>query len=633
MTRLKNRPLATLGWLACTLLLLLAATPLARLERSLADAVVLRSSPPAADLVLVDIDEASLTALGAWPWPRPLLAELADRIAAAGARRQIWDLLLTEPRAGDDILASALDTHAVTVGAVPVIDPGVDAPPRSGRIVSPLPTVEANPSGASLCAAPVPASHGHLGLAESLLGPRTRTGHLAPRIDDDGRLRRLPPLVCDQGTPLPTLILAPRLVDRDHERPIEPRHLALNPGRWPWSAPWYLDTGRERIPLDAEGNIQLEFRTPLADYPTLPASHLLAGDLPADALRGKTVLLGASALGLGDRVATRLSPITPGLAVHAELHSRLEDGQFVHPLRQAWPLSVLFLALAGLPWLFRPAAARWGLPASALLTSLLALILINQGIRVALLPVLGWHLLFGLALFVARFVEEKQARRLHQRRLASIIPPALLEQLDPDAPQDIVAARRRRFGIVHGQLRNLPQFANRADPETVLAVFHALNRLAQQIASNHGAQLYPSDMDEFLLVWPEVRSADDPPRMLLAARELHRGISQLLAGLESATGLALEIAVHADDALDGFIGSRERRRPVLYGRLRQVTAAMLQLSTELASPILVSDAATPGHADEHALRDLGTFKLEDIRQPHALYACTQTLDPLPEHAA
>jgi signal transduction histidine kinase len=63
---------------------------------------------PAASTVVVAIDEASLRALGAWPWPRTLLAALVDRAAAGGARGVILDVLLTEERPGDERLAAAL---------------------------------------------------------------------------------------------------------------------------------------------------------------------------------------------------------------------------------------------------------------------------------------------------------------------------------------------------------------------------------------------------------------------------------------------------------------------------------------------------------------------------------------------
>jgi signal transduction histidine kinase len=57
---------------------------------------------------VIAIDEASLRALGPWPWPRTTLASLVNRAFDGGARGVVLDVLLTEPREGDAELARAL---------------------------------------------------------------------------------------------------------------------------------------------------------------------------------------------------------------------------------------------------------------------------------------------------------------------------------------------------------------------------------------------------------------------------------------------------------------------------------------------------------------------------------------------
>lgn len=47
--------------------------------------------------IIVDIDEASIAAYGQWPWPRTLIADLIDRIAAAGAAVVALNVVFPEP--------------------------------------------------------------------------------------------------------------------------------------------------------------------------------------------------------------------------------------------------------------------------------------------------------------------------------------------------------------------------------------------------------------------------------------------------------------------------------------------------------------------------------------------------------
>ena len=66
---------------------LISSTTYAPVELMLYDRVM-RATPasPASDVVIVAIDDASITRLGEWPWPRDVHASLIDGLASAGAR-------------------------------------------------------------------------------------------------------------------------------------------------------------------------------------------------------------------------------------------------------------------------------------------------------------------------------------------------------------------------------------------------------------------------------------------------------------------------------------------------------------------------------------------------------------------
>jgi signal transduction histidine kinase len=77
---------------------------------------------PAASTVVVAIDERSLRQHGPWPWSRGDLARIVDRCEAAGARAVVFDILLSDPRDGDDVLAASMRT--IPTAAVSVLVEG-----------------------------------------------------------------------------------------------------------------------------------------------------------------------------------------------------------------------------------------------------------------------------------------------------------------------------------------------------------------------------------------------------------------------------------------------------------------------------------------------------------------------------
>ncbi|HVX72058.1 MAG TPA: EAL domain-containing protein [Devosia sp.] len=103
------------GGLALAASLLLAATLngwTAPLDNALRDARFQLSTRPAAgDIVFVDIDSASLNAVGVWPWPRRHYAELLDRLMALGADDVVFDIdfSTTSNPADDSAFAASLE--------------------------------------------------------------------------------------------------------------------------------------------------------------------------------------------------------------------------------------------------------------------------------------------------------------------------------------------------------------------------------------------------------------------------------------------------------------------------------------------------------------------------------------------
>ncbi|MEA2414701.1 MAG: hypothetical protein QOI58_1358 [Thermoanaerobaculia bacterium] len=99
--------------------LLLAFDVVDPLELPARDLVLRRLPQHAAQrTVVVAIDEQSLRDVGAWPWDRAKLATIVDRAADAGARGVILDILLAEPRGGDEQLAIAAKRLPVLTVAV-----------------------------------------------------------------------------------------------------------------------------------------------------------------------------------------------------------------------------------------------------------------------------------------------------------------------------------------------------------------------------------------------------------------------------------------------------------------------------------------------------------------------------------
>ena len=127
--------LAALAW-SC--LVALAGDVLDQVQERAGDLVWRQTADrqPERRIVVVDIDERSLREAGPWPWPREQQARLLDQIAAAGARQQILDIVFSDARPGDAVLAQAVRQHQPVLAQIFALEQGGQS--SSGQLAGDL---------------------------------------------------------------------------------------------------------------------------------------------------------------------------------------------------------------------------------------------------------------------------------------------------------------------------------------------------------------------------------------------------------------------------------------------------------------------------------------------------------------
>jgi len=269
---------------------------------------------------IVAIDEASLSRIGQWPWPRTVLATLVDRLSAGGASAIAFDVLLPEPERGaepgDPVLAAAL-ARAPAVAGFAFLFEEKNAPAGCTRY--PLQLVERQRGEAAPRAGLFSATGAVCSLAE-LTGAAGNAGFINAASDRDGLLRRATLLARFGDQVYPALALAavsraqgggPVVLD------------GLSDGSMK------LTVGGRSVAVDAQGRMLLRDARPLPSRAPIPAIEVLEGRMAADAVRGRVVFVGATAMGLRDVVVTPLDRAVPGVTVHAAIaDSLLGDGAY-----------------------------------------------------------------------------------------------------------------------------------------------------------------------------------------------------------------------------------------------------------------------------------------------------------------
>jgi CHASE2 domain-containing sensor protein len=306
----------------------------ARLEDAAYD-VVLRSAgttAPHPGVVIVDIDERSLEAVGQWPWRRDVIGDLITRLRDAGASIIALDIMFPEPdryemprAAGgapattpDEELARAVGAAPVVLGYGLVFDRA--APPKRPCHLHPARLAISQAAGAATHT-PVFQTNGAVCNLPVIAKAAQRSGFLNAAPDRDGILRRVPLLAEFDGVVYPSLALSAVTASRGIEQ------LALHVSTVNASS---LSFGDRSVPLDGRGNLLLAYRGKKQAFPYLSAGDVMAGRIGPQDVKGKIVFVGTTALGTREVVATPLDTQFVGIEVQATTADNLLQQDVIH---------------------------------------------------------------------------------------------------------------------------------------------------------------------------------------------------------------------------------------------------------------------------------------------------------------
>lgn len=572
-------------------------------------------------LVVVDIDEKSIQAVGSWPWPRARQAELLEKLDQAGVGLKILDILFEGPNQDDARLSRALASPVPTVLAQ-LFSLSPEPPVHSGRLAGALPF--------ATCPSATERAYGYMatdaGIASALAGhASTFAGHITPLVDSDGAIRRVPALICHDGKTYASLVIAGAIAASDAEPLLRPGASLLDP-------PWWLELGGMRLPLERAGHLRVSYEMPRAGFVSVSAADLLEGRVPTELLQGTWVLVGATAFGARDAVPTPQGRAVSGVEVHAQLLSAMLDERTPYaPLgAPLWPWlagglsALLLLAMVRLA----PRSAAMVLPAVAV-GNVVALFCLSTFLLLSQRLWLGWANAGLFTVFAATFLAVGEFARVRAdrerlyRHLASYLPEPVAREVATQEPCAQVRATRREATVLYADLRNFSAYCTGRPPEETAMVLHLFFTTASRIVEEHGGVVEQMVGDSVLAVWNgSAPCVDHGARALDAAEALWQACSPQLPRIASrqVPPLDLGIGIETGTVLIGSFGPAARRTHAVLGEAVTVATRLQALTGELAQPILIGAAVATARAEPGRTHRLGDFLLAGLTTPRTVYA-------------
>lgn len=583
---------------------------------------------PEQRFVVVTIDEAALQQLGAWPWSRTTLAEVSAQLQQAGVALQIYDLILPEAKAGDDLFAAQLAQTPSVLGILPALDSNQNL--QTGQLGQGILL-----SNSLHCQAlPLPRTQNYLGNAAAYVNQNV--GHIAPVVSQDGVIRSQPPLVCVNGKAYPSLTLAALLAGiKPSASPALKPELYLEKGMGLFAPVWWLKASNTpvQLPLDAHGNLRLSYQQAPENFTTLSIADLMNNNYPADLLNNAWVLVGATAFGLADVVPTPHAALTAGVELQARLLSALLDENHAYQPQGAWLYQLVqILLISGLLLLL---AAQRQYNVIFLASAALVLPLVQLALHWLWLPHniwLGWLLpalysgVAAVALLLLEFARTRFERQRLYQNLSSYLPKGIADQIAFRKTTSQVEGSNQQLLVIYADLRNFTAWQEHLPAEETAALLHYFFITANKTLTQQGGTLHEFRGDAILAAWPIAKDAKESATSstityaLAAIEQLQQHLKALLDApphpdLEP---LGLDFALDIGPVLMGSIGSAQRRSHLLLGQTVTRVIGIQKMTGELGCRVLLGEQAAKTLAPT-AVQSQGSYLLDGFSRPLQLF--------------
>ncbi|EDY85899.1 adenylate/guanylate cyclase [gamma proteobacterium HTCC5015] len=597
-------------------------------------------------IVILDLDEKSLSEVGRWPWSRHHMAELLDQLFEHYNIRVIgFDMVFAE--ADESSGLNVLQTLAN--GALK------DVPEFTQEFQTLRQSLKYDQRFAdSLKDRPVimgyvfnlnsedkynilPPSLGEVGDGLHFIQPEGYTGNLEilqknaagggffdnPRVDEDGIFRRVPLLQSHDGELYESLAMATtRMALGFPEMRIETYSDGGN-----YQAIESITLGDEyRINVDKNTSVLVPYRGRQGSFPYVSAVDALKQRVDQSALQGKIVLLGTSAPGLLDLRSTPVEKNYPGVEVHANVISGILDNRIKHQPSYTLGVEVLVLLVLGIAMIAITALLSPLWSTAFTLGLMLVTIAFNMlAWEAGLVVPIANTLLLLLGLFILHmsygFFIESRGKRALAKLFGQYIPPELVDEMSADPTEIVLDGQSREMTVLFSDVRGFTTISEGLDPKELTQLMNSFLTPMTRIIHHHRGTIDKYMGDAVMAFWgAPLDDAYHAKNALYAAFEMIRELDELQQEFQQRGWPEIRIGVGLNTGTMsvGNMGSEFRMAYTALGDAVNLGSRLEGLTKQYGVTLIVSET-TAEAVPECDYLELDRVRVKGKSEPVTIY--------------
>jgi len=616
---------------------------------------------PTGEVVIIAIDEKSIDKFGRWPWQRKRIAELIDKLNGYEAKVVAFDIVFSEPDESSGInivkdLKGRLKNKSRDVAsAIELVEREADNDKRLAEALRKNPSIiigyyfftskdeikhiaknEETRGDKPLYInsskftsirniekdVPMPELLTAVGVEENIPVISEAAGdfgyfNIVP--DSDGTVRWVPLAISHGENVFPHLSL--EAVRKYADSP----PLFLNVAGYGVDS---ISIGNETIPTDEKGRLLINFRGPQKTFPHYSFSDVVDGVVPADALKDKIVLVGATATGIYDMRVIPYEGTFPGVEIHANIIDNILQGDFIH--RPEWILVFDLLAILLLGISLSVLIPRIRSVYAAMLTiSLIVFYIITNNYifnkwnmwLTEVYPIFTIIFVSG-GVTIFQFMTEEREKRKIGMAFSHYVSPSLMNEILKDPKKLVLGGEEKRLTVLFSDIRGFTTISEGLKPQVLVKLINDYLTPMTDIILKNGGTIDKYMGDAIMAFWgAPVWQEDHHIRACRTALEMLKKLGELQAVWEKSGIPKLEIGVgiSTGKVTVGNMGSTTRFDYTVMGDTVNLGSRLEGLNKEYGTYIIAPKYTYEDVKTGFIFRQLDWVKVKGKERPIKIY--------------
>ena len=594
------------------------------------------------NVLILDIDEKSLTDLGQWPWSRSVLAKLVDKTYLAAAlgfdivfaesdrtgaeeliklyreNNTLVDALQKVPN-NDNLFASSIENHGtVVLGAIPsntlknkfamkfgLIEQGDD--PR--KFLNNFTGVQTNLNLLDESAS---------GIGSMSIG------------DNDSIIRRLPLFENIDGSLIPSLSLELlRVAIGASTYQIKSSNASGENAFGEETGINHVKLGNLIIPTNEDGSLWIHY--PKESVKSLSISEVFNSNYSREFFEGKILIVGTSAPGLFDLRSTPLEDNIPGVSIIADLTDQILSGQFLQ--RPDWIFGLEVISGMILALLITFFIQYLG-PVGGLFIFLIGnsisifgsfFIFNNYFYLIDPISPLVICLLSYLVITFFNFLFTELERSKVRNAFSQYMSPVMVDKLAKSSESLKLGGERKEMTFLFSDIRGFTSISEKykGDPEALTDLINNLLTVLSNEILNHDGTIDKYMGDCIMAFWnAPSEDTNHREKSIQAAFAMSKAIDQLNfdLGRSEEDRLSVGIGINSGDCIVGNMGSDKRFDYTVLGDAVNLASRLEGQSANYGMQIILGEETIKEiSSEEFKYFELDLISVKGKSEPVSIY--------------